>query len=114
MSISKTILYTSETDQNQKVSVSYTCNDDLTEVTITNYTIDGIPDAKYPEYSSNEEFKDAYVNSDATLVSATGFLEGSIVLSVATGQVDGEKNIFGYLSTDSTFKLVEPCTISIT
>jgi hypothetical protein len=60
------------------------------------------------------EFKDAYVNSDATLVSATGFLDGAVVLSVATGQVDGEKNVFGYASTDGMFKLVEPCTISIT
>ena len=114
MSISKTILYTSNADQNQKASVSYTCNDDLTNVEITGFSLEGISDAKYPTDSSSITFKDVYVDSDATLVSATGFLDGAVVFSVATDVVTGEKNAFGYLNTSGEFKLVEPCAISVT
>lgn len=114
MSISKTILYTSDVDQSQKVSVSYTCNDDLTDVSITDYTITGISDAKYPKFSSGMEFKDVYVDSDATLVSATGFEDGAVVLSVATDVVTQENNAFSYLNTSGSFILVAPCAISVT
>jgi len=114
MSTSKGIVYTSEANPDQKASVSYTYNDDFSEVTITDFTIEGISDVEYPKFTSDIEFKAAFVNSDGILVSAAGFVGDVAVFTPVTGELDGEKNLFGYLSTGKTIETIEPCTVEVT
>ncbi len=113
MSTSTSILYTSESNPDQKATVAYTYNDDFTEVTITDYTIEGVSDAKYPKFTSEMNFQGVFVNSDGTLVSAAGFIGDTPTFSCVTGSIEGGKNQFDYYSTEGTFNGVEPCSVSI-